>query len=210
MFSLTTLLELVLLLNFFILGASRLRTVVNLVAVQGIVLGAAPFWLEHGSHAALLALGTIAVKGVVIPRLLLYAIRDMTIGHEVRPAGGFVASLLLGAAGAAFALWFGRTLPLQENELSQLIVPASLATIFAGFLMLITRVRTISQTLGYLVLENGVFVFSLLLVESVPALVEIGVLLDLFVAVFVMGIIIQHINRQLDPVELQHLSALKD
>lgn len=210
MFSLTTLLELVLLLNFFILGASRLRTVVNLVAVQGMLLGAAPFWLEHGWRAAPLALGTMAVKGVLIPRLLLYAMRDMTIGHEVRPAGGFIASLLLGAAGAAFALWFGGTLPLRENEFSHLIVPASLATTFAGFLMMMTRARTISQSLGYLVLENGVYIFSLLLVEAVPALVETGVLLDLFVAVFVMGIIIQNINRQLDPVELQHLSALKD
>jgi hydrogenase-4 component E len=210
MFTLSTLLELVLLLNFFVLGASRLRTAVNLVAVQGMLLGAAPLWLEHGSRVVLLSLGTIAVKGVLIPRLLLYAMRDLSIGPEVRPAGGFIASLLLGAAGTGASLWFGGTLPLHNSEHSAFVVPASLATIFTGFVMLITRSRTISQSLGYLVLENGVFVFSLLLIEAVPALVEIGVLLDLIVAVFVMGIIIQHINRELDPLERQHLSALKE
>jgi hydrogenase-4 component E len=107
-------------------------------------------------------------------------------------------------------LWFASTLPLRDTNLGLLVVPASLATLFTGFLMLVTRVRTLSQTLGYLVLENGVFVFGLLLLEAVPALVEAGVLLDLFVAVFVMGIIMRHINRALDPVNVQHLSALRE
>jgi hydrogenase-4 component E len=210
MLSLNSLLEIILLLNFFILGASRLRTVLYLVAVQGVVLGIAPLWVEHGVRVFLLAIVTVAVKGVVIPKLLFFAMRDVTIGPEVRPTGGFITSLLLGALGTALSLWFSQTLPLRDTNLGTLIVPASLATIFTGFLMLVTRVRTLSQTLGYLVLENGVFIFGLLLLEAVPALVEAGVLLDLFVAVFVMGIIMQHINRALDPVNVQHLSALRE
>ncbi|HQU44008.1 MAG TPA: hypothetical protein PK867_14410 [Pirellulales bacterium] len=210
MLSLTSLLEIVLLLNFFILGAGRVRTVLYLVAAQGVVLGMAPLWVEHTLQTALLATVTVAVKGIVIPRLLFYAMRDVTIGPEIRPLGGFIASLLLGAAGTGLAIWISHTLPLRESGPVQLVVPASLATIFTGFLMLMTRVRTIGQTLAYLVLENGVFVFGLLLLEAVPALVEAGVLLDLFVAVFVMGIIIQHINRALDPVGVQHLSALRE
>ena len=210
MLSLNSLLQIILLLNFFILGASRLRTVLYLVAVQGVVLGIAPLWVEQGARVALLAMVTVAVKGVVIPRLLFFAMRDVTIGPEVRPTGGFITSLMLGALGTALALWFSRTLPLRDTNLGALVVPASLATIFTGFLMLVTRVRTLSQTLGYLVLENGVFIFGLLLLEGVPALVEAGVLLDLFVAVFVMGIIMQHINRALDPVNVQHLSSLRE
>ena len=210
MLSLNSLLEIILLLNFFILGASRLRTVLYLVAVQGVVLGIAPLWVEHGVRVFLLAIVTVAVKGVVIPKLLFFAMRDVTIGPEVRPTGGFITSLLLGALGTALSLWFSQTLPLRDTNLGTLIVPASLATIFTGFLMLVTRVRTLSQTLGYLVLENGVFIFGLLLLEAVPALVEAGVLLDLFVAVFVMGTIMQHINRALDPVNVQHLSALRE
>ena len=64
--------------------------------------------------------------------------------------------------------------------------------------------------LGYLVLENGIFIFGLLLLEAMPFLVEVGVLLDLFVGVFVMGIIINHINREFSSVSTEQLSALKE
>jgi hydrogenase-4 component E len=210
--SLDTLLEIVLILNFFILGASRLRTAIHLVALQGVILGISPLWVdpETGSRVTLLVLATLAVKGFVIPRMLFLAMRDESIGAEVRPIGGFIASILLGAAGTSLALFFAKQLPLLPEHRGRLVVPASLATALAGFLMLVTRRRTITQTLGYLVLENGIFVFGLLLLEAMPALVEAGVLLDLFVAVFLMGIIIQHINRAIDPLDIQHLSPLKE
>jgi hydrogenase-4 component E len=211
--SLTSLMEVVLLLNFFVLGATRLRTAIYLVATQGVVLGVAPLWIELDARVALLAMVTVAVKGIVIPRLLFFALRDVAIGPEFRPTGGFIASLLLGAIGTGLAIWFSHTLPLRDSEtqlVSRLIVPASLATIFTGFVMLTTRSRTIGQVMGYLVLENGVFLFGLLLLEAVPLLVEAGVLLDLLVAVFVMGIIMRHINRALDPLAERHLSALRE
>jgi hydrogenase-4 component E len=210
--SLDTLLEIVLILNFFILGAARLRTAIYLVALQGVILGISPLWVDPdtGIRVTLLVFATLGVKGFVIPRMLFFAMRDASIGPEVRPIGGFITSLLLGGAGTGLALVFAKSLPLRPEHMGRLVVPASLATVLAGFLMLVTRRRTITQTLGYLVLENGIFVFGLLLLEAMPALVEAGVLLDLFVAVFVMGIIIQHINRALDPLDIQHLSTLKE
>jgi hydrogenase-4 component E len=209
--SLDTLLEIVLILNFFILGAGRLRTALYLVALPGVILGISPLWVDQAdARVTLLVIATLGVKGLVIPRMLFFAMRDASIGPEVRPIGGFITSLLLGGAGTGLALIFARSLPLRPEHVGRLVVPASLATVLAGFLMLVTRRRTITQTLGYLVLENGIFVFGLLLLEAMPALVEAGVLLDLFVAVFVMGIIIQHINRALDPLDIQHLSTLKE
>ncbi|HVC95509.1 MAG TPA: hypothetical protein VND64_17570 [Pirellulales bacterium] len=210
--SLSTLLEIVLIVNFFILGAGRVRTAIYLVALQGMILGVLPLWVHpHGGlHVTLLVFATLGVKGFVIPRMLFYAMRDASIGSDVRPIGGFITSLLLGAAGTGLALVFAKSLPLRPEHVGRLVVPSSLATVLAGFLMLVTRRRTITQTLGYLVLENGIFIFGLLLLEAMPALVEVGVLLDLFVAVFVMGIIIQHIDRALDPLDVQHLSTLKE
>jgi hydrogenase-4 component E len=89
-------------------------------------------------------------------------------------------------------------------------VPASLATVFTGFLILTTRRNALTQVLGYLVLENGIFIFGLLLVEAMPLLVELGVLLDLFVGVFVMGIIIHHVNRVFSTTAASQLSALRE
>ena len=80
---------------------------------------------------------------------------------------------------------------------------------WTGFLMLATRAKAIMQVLGYLLLENGIFLFGLLLLEAVPSLVELGVLLDLFTGVFVMSIIIYHINREFNSTSTEHLSKLK-
>jgi hydrogenase-4 component E len=90
------------------------------------------------------------------------------------------------------------------------VVPASLATVWAGFLMLTTRKKAIMQVLGYLILENGIFLFGLLLLEAMPFLVEVGILLDLFTGVFVMGITIFHINREFSSISTEHLTGLKE
>ena len=76
--------------------------------------------------------------------------------------------------------------------------------------MLTTRRKAIMQVLGFLLLENGILLFGLLLLEAMPFLVEAGVLLDLFTGVFVMGIIIHHINREFDSISTEHLSELKE
>ena len=78
-----------------------------------------------------------------------------------------------------------------------------------GLLVLATRAKAMTQVVGYLVLENGIFIFGLLLVERMPFLVEVGVLLDLFVGVFVMGIIINHINREFDSLDPHRLTELQ-
>jgi hydrogenase-4 component E len=206
------LLVVVLLLNFMALAGSRLRAVIYAVAFQGVVLGSLPLFVHKdvGWRVLLLIVATITVKGLVIPRMLIYAMREVVIRREVEPIVGFIPSLLLGVVGTALALVFARTLPLDIDHRDSLIVPASLATVLTGFVLLSTRRKAISQAVGYLVLENGIFLFGLLLVEALPFLVEVGVLLDLSVGVFVMGIIIHHISREFSSQSTEHLSALKE
>jgi hydrogenase-4 component E len=117
-------------------------------------------------------------------------------------------STLLGALGTAASIGFAAKLPLAEGHAQTLIVPAALSTVFAGFLLLTSRIKAITQVIGYLILENGIFIFGLLLIEAVPFLVELGVLLDLFVGVF--SIIIHHINREFASLDTRRLSALKE
>ena len=88
------------------------------------------------------------------------------------------------------------------------MVPASLATVLDRLPPADHPQKAIIQVLGYLVLENGIFVFGLLLLEAMPFLVEVGVLLDLFVGVFVMGIIIHHISREFASISTEQLTEL--
>jgi hydrogenase-4 component E len=100
-------------------------------------------------------------------------------------------------------------LPTFGNAAAELLATSSFATVLTGFIVLTTRMKAITQVLGYLILENGIFIFGLLLLEAMPFLVEVGVLLDLFVAIFVMGIIINHISREFASVSTERLSTLK-
>jgi hydrogenase-4 component E len=205
-------LVLVLLLNFVVLGASRLRTIIHAVAMQGLLLGVTILVAQSTVTGWLMLMAGVAIvlKGITIPRMLFHAIREVVIRREVEPIVGFVASLLLGAVGTALAVLFSRTLPIAHEHVGSLVVPAALSTVLTGFLVLTTRLKAITQVVGYLILENGVFIFGLLLVEAMPFLVELGVLLDLFVAIFVMGIIINKISREFSTVSTRSLSALKE
>ncbi len=207
-----SILVVVLMLNFFVLGTSRLRAVINASAAQGFALGVLAL-LAHphiDANTVLVGVGAAAIKGFFIPSMLLRAMRDADIRREVEPLIGFVPSLLLCAVGTAAALVFSSTLPLAPEHQGTLLVPASLATVLSGFLVLTTRRKAINQVVGYLVLENGIYIMGLTLLGAIPFLVEVGVLLDLFVAIFVMGIIINHISREFGSLDTARLTALKE
>jgi hydrogenase-4 component E len=206
------LLVVVLLLNFFLLGTSRLQAVINASATQGVLLGGLTLCVHEGLNVwiVLITIVTILVKGMLIPGMLLRAIRDAAIRREIEPFIGFLPCLLFGALGTGASLIFARTLPLAKEHVGSLLVPAALATVWTGFLVLTTRRKAINQVVGYLVLENGIYIMGLTLLHAMPFMVEMGVLLDLFVGIFVMGIILNHIRREFSSLDTAHLSALKE
>lgn len=214
MFELSTLLVALVLVDFLLLGSSRLSSCIRQVAFQGVLLGLLVV-AEHGPWASpwrvwVLALGSTAVKAVVFPYLLRRALRTAQVRRELVPFVGFTASILLGVLGLSFALWLGARLPLPDRVASSLLVPVALFTMLVGLFLIVSRRTALSQVLGYLVLENGIFAFGLALTDNAPLSVEIGVLLDVFVAVFVMGIAIHHISREFDDIDTERLTALKD
>jgi hydrogenase-4 component E len=214
-----------LLLNFYILTITNLKQVINAVALQGAVLGLlypvahTGFLPEEASppldslealRLFALTLAIVVIKGRIIPRFLLRAVRAADVRSQVTSTVGVVLPLLAGGLGTALSIAFSRSLPLAGGHVSHLTISAALATVFCGFLMLCTRREALGQVLGYIVLENGIFIFGLLLIEAVPILVELGIVLDLFVGVFVMGIIFNHVSRAFPEASLEHLSALKE
>lgn len=199
-------------LNLLALASSRLPSVIRAAAFQGLVLGLLPLLLEREFQwlVGVVAVGTVAVKGFVIPHLLRRALRAANIDREVKPLIGFVPSLLIGAAATIGAVALGDALPLLAGQTGSLLVPGSFATVVAGFLMLMGRAKAISQVCGYLILENGIYLFGLLLINSTPLLVEAGILLDLTVAVFVIGIIMDRIQKEFDSLDTSKLTTLRE
>ena len=204
------LLLLVLLTGFLVLGTTRLTTCIRGVALQGGLLGLLPLVLEPLSvHTAGLAAGTILVKAIVLPWFLTWAIREAAVRREVEPRVGYLMSLVLGIVAVAVASALAIRLPVPGGH-PTLLVATSLSCVIMGLLVLATRSKALIQVVGYLMLENGIYVFGLTSVDRVPFLVEIGVLLDVFVGVFIMGIVVFHINREFDSLDSARLTELRD
>jgi hydrogenase-4 component E len=202
----------VVLVNLRLLGSSRIGACVRVVAVQGIVLGLLTVAIHGASisvHVLLLAAGSMAIKGAAFPWLLFRAIREARVRRDIEPSVGYISSLFAGLLGLGIAVWLGGRLPLPPTATSRLVVPVALFTIFTGLFLIVARKKALMQVLGYLVLENGIYTFGVALLLETPLLVELGVLLDVFVAVFVMGITIFHINRTFDDIDTDLLSTLK-
>jgi hydrogenase-4 component E len=199
--------------DLWLLGSSRMAACIRTAAAQGLLLGVLTIIVQEdplAPHILLVASMSTVLKAVVFPRLLGWALREAEVRREVEPIGGFTTSILLGVAALGVSLWLGSRLPLPVPVASDLVVPVALFTSLCGLLLILTRRKALSQVLGYLVLENGIYAFGVALALREPLVVELGVLLDVFVAVFVMGITIFQINRGFDHIDTDRLDELKD
>jgi len=206
-------LALVVITDLLLLGSSRLRSCIRVVAVQGVVVSLLPLLLHGGDNAArawVLTTGGVAVKGAIFPWVLLRVLREAGVRREVEPFVGHTLSVLVGASSLVFALWVDARLQLPATLAgSPLTVPVGLATLLIGLFVIVSRRKAITQVLGYIVVENGIYAVGVALVGGVPLLVELGVLLDVFVAVFIMSIAAYHISREFDHIDVDQLDRLK-
>ena len=205
------LLVVVLLINIFVLGTHRTNVAIRAIAAQGIILGLLPV-LTHAFQfqTMLMSLLVLLAKGVFIPWLLLSALKKLAQQEGLKPYLGYSGNIIAGAIATGLAFAFAARLPLTPAHQGLLTVPASLATIMAGFIALASRRKAINQVVGYLLLENGIFIFGLLLTESMPLMVEAGAILDLIAGIFVMGIIINQINREFSSIDTSRLTSLRE
>jgi len=203
-------------LDLFIVATSRVTAAIRASALQGLALAFLPFALasngspEHLVHAACIALGTLLLKALLIPWLLPRAVDKVRIRREVEPFVSLHVSLLLGALLVGVAFWLSARLPMPRAGTSPLLVPVALATLLIGFFVIVNRKKAVTQVVGYLLMENGIFVFGMSLAREMPFVVELGILLDVLVGVFVFGIVIHHISRTFDHVDTHALSELRD
>ena len=197
--------------NLWVLGSSRLPSCIRALAFQGVALGLLPFALYPGHitwDLVMLALISITLKAVVFPHLLKRALLEARVDPQVEPFVGHGVSLVVGVASLALSVALFRRHPLPIVPPSDLLMPVAVSTLLVGFFVLIARRKALTQALGYLVFENGIQAFGLGVLKHAPLMVELGILLDIFFAVFVMGITIFHIRRAfatLDTLEMAEL-----
>lgn len=208
-----TSLVLIVLTNFLLLASSRLGSCVRTIAFQGVILAVLVLSTHAGGigpRVVLLAAMIVAIKGVVLRWLLLRTLRNVHARREIEPYVGYTSSILAGVGGLLLSLWIGSRLPLPGPVASPLVVPVAFSTMLTGFFLVIARRRALMQVLGYLVAENGIYVFGIAVSHGGPIWVELGILLDVLVAVFVMGIAMHHIQNEFDSIDVSRIATLKD
>lgn len=197
---------------FALLGTSRIGACIRWLCFQGIIFGLVPLILQAdapGLRAALLAGANVALKGVVFPWLLLRIRARADFSREVDPFVGYIASILFGVAALSLSVWLASAMKPALARAPLALLETSIFLILVGLFLIVGRKKALMQVIGYLVLENGIFLFGVITVEETPLLVELGVLLDAFVGVFVMGIAIFHINREFGSMDVDRLTALR-
>jgi len=202
----------VVLTNLALLVSSRLAGCIKLIAFQGMVLGLFPLFLpemELNLRLLLLCVAVFGLKGMVFPRLLTRSLRAADVRHEVEPFIGYTMSVVLGVLMLVLSMWLLSSVRFSPPDVPPLGFPVALSTVLIGLLLIVGRRKALTQVVGYLVMENGIYIAGLLLIGEQPLVVELGVLLDVFVAVFVMGIAMFHINQEFSDIDVHELNRLK-
>nr|MBF0222461.1 hydrogenase [Desulfobulbaceae bacterium] len=210
------LLAFVLLSVLLSLSSNRMMGLVNIMTLQGIVVSLVPLFLEHHQDietSSLLMLQImLLVKGMLIPGMLYMAIKKVSMRREVEPIIGYHASLFAGLVMIIASAFITDRLHLNLPGNHALLMITAITTLAAGLFLMMARRKAITQVIGYLMMENGIYLIGTALAKETHTMyvVEFGVLLDLLVGIMVMGIVINNISRTFDDVDTSHLAQLKD
>jgi len=202
-----------LLLSFAMLAQRRLLSLVNLFAGQGAALVGSTLvvaWSTGQHHLYFSAGLTLLLKVLLLPYVLHRLIRRLNLQWDTETLVNIPTTMLIGLAVVIFA--FGLAQPLSElaTTVTRSTLGIAMAVVMLAFLMMITRRKAISQVIGFLAMENGLFFAATSATYGMPMVVELGIALDVLVGVFIFGIFFFHIREQFESLELRHLESLKE
>ena len=162
------------------------------------------------SRNIILSLVSMGIKGVLFPILLFYTVRTIKIRRETDPFVSYPFAMVAGIVFLLVSLWLSKKLvPAAAVNVHLFLLAVALSTSFVGLFCIVSRKLAISQAIGYFVFENGIWMFGAELVEGIPLLLELAILLDVFVAVFVLGIAIYEINKRFEHIDVTKIDSLK-
>jgi hydrogenase-4 component E len=204
---------LILLTAFAMLVQRRMYSLLHLFAWQGLFLSVSTAivgFVSKTHHLYISSLLTLTLKVIVLPYILHVLIQKLRIHKEVESVVNTPTTMLMGIALVIFS--YHLTSPIRE--LSTLVtrstLAVALATVMLGLLMMITRRHAVTQIIGFLAMENGLFFAATSATYGMPLVVELGVALDILIAAFIFGIFFFHISTTFDSLDVEQMARLKE
>jgi hydrogenase-4 component E len=204
---------LVLLVAFAMLTQRRIQSLVQLFAAQGCVLALSTAIVAHWTnqpHLYYSALLTFVLKVIMLPWILHRLTRALNVQWDVEPLINIPATMLVGIVLVIFA--FNLAAPISEiaGTITKSTVGIAMASILLSFLMMITRRKAVSQVIGFLAMENGLFFAATSATYGMPMVVELGIALDVLVGTLIFGVFFFHIRETFESLDIHHLEKLKE
>jgi len=203
----------VLLTAFGMLVQKRIYSLIHLFAWQGLLLSvntAIVGYVASRHHLYISSILTLSLKVFLLPYILHVLVVRLKIRKEVESLVNIPMTMLIGLALVIFS--YHLTAPVRE--LSTLITKSTLAialaTVLIGLLMMITRKHAVTQIIGFLAMENGLFFAATSATYGMPLVVELGVALDILIAAFIFGIFFFHIHTTFDSLDVEQMARLKE
>ena len=196
---------------FYLSIANRMTTYINVLALQGILLFFVAFMeLKNIDtlNLILILLETIIFKSLAVPLFLKYVLKRNKITREAEPYLPNFVSLIITTVIVITTIILSNTM--EEGRLDKMFFVVALSTLFTGLYFIASRRKIITHVMGYLVIENGVFVLSLAVGNEMPMLVNLGIMLDIFASVLILGIFLNKIGDVFKDIDVNQLTNLKD
>jgi hydrogenase-4 component E len=191
--------------------ANRIITYVRVLALQGFILFGVTFLQLKDIQTwnlVLILLETIVFKAIAVPVFLSYLIRRNKITRESEPYLPHFISLIIITMIVVITVLLANSI--RDTHLDKIFFIVSLSTLFTGLYFIASRKKIITHVMGYLMIENGVFVLSLAVGNEMPNLVNLGIMLDVFASVLILGIFLNKIGDVFKVADVDQLSNLKD
>jgi len=191
--------------------ANRMLTYLKVLAFQGVLLFVVVF-LQLSEintlNLALILLETIVFKSVAVPLFMAYVLKRNNITRESEPYLPNFVSLIITTAIVVVTILLANEV--KDSRLDKIFFVVALSSLFTGLYFIATRRKIITHVIGYLIIENGVFVLSLAVGNEMPMLVNLGIMLDIFASVLILGIFLNKIGDVFKDIDVSQLSNLKD
>lgn len=191
--------------------ANRLMTYLSLLSIQGLLLfGVALLELRDMNmlNLAFILLETVIVKAVAIPVFIRHVIKKNCIKREAEPFVPYFVSLIVTTLIIVVAFVLSTVIDTPNLNRTHFVV--ALSALFGGLFFIVSRKKIITHVICYVLIENGVFILSMAVGNEMPMLVNLGVLLDVFVSVFLLGIFINKVGNVINDGDVNQLSSIKD
>ncbi len=196
---------------FYIAIANRMLTYMKVLALQGVLLFFVAFLQLkeiNTLNLVLILLETIVFKAVAVPLFLRHLLRRNNITREAEPYLPNFVSLLITTGIVVATVLLSNSI--KDSHLDKMFFVVALSTLFSGLYIIASRRKILTHVMGYLIIENGVFVLSLAVGNEMPMLVNLGIMLDIFVSVLILGIFLNKIGDVFKDVDVDQLTNLKD